>query len=285
MYAITGISGQVGGAVARALLAQGLPVRAVLRDAGKAPAWQARGCEVALATMDDAAALARAFAGAEAVFVLLPPDFDPAPGFPATRAVIAALAAALRQAAPQRVVCLSTVGAQATEENLLSQLTEMERVLGQLPMPVAFLRAAWFMENAAWDLAGAREHGLVHSLLQPTSRAIPMVATIDVGALAAQLLRQPWQGRKVVELEGPARVSPDELAAVLGRLLARQVVAQAVPREDWEARLRAQGSRHPLPRMRMLDGFNQGWITFEHAAIKGETTLEQVLRGLLEGAP
>jgi NAD(P)H dehydrogenase (quinone) len=285
MYAITGISGQVGGAVARALLAQGLPVRAVLRDAGKAPAWQARGCEVALAAMDDAVALARAFAGAEAVFVLLPPDFDPAPGFPATRAVIAALAAALRQAGPGRVVCLSTVGAQATEENLLSQLQEMERVLGQLPMPVAFLRAAWFMENAAWDLAGAREHGLVQSLLQPTSRAIPMVATADVGALAAQLLRQPWQGRKVVELEGPARVSPDELAAVLGRLLARQVVARAVPREDWEARLRAQGSRHPLPRMRMLDGFNQGWITFEHATIKGETALEQVLRGLLEGAP
>ena len=77
MFAITGITGQVGGQVATRLLADEQPVRAVLRDAAKAAPWRERGCEVALATMDDAAALAAAFTGATAVFVLLPPTFDP----------------------------------------------------------------------------------------------------------------------------------------------------------------------------------------------------------------
>jgi uncharacterized protein YbjT (DUF2867 family) len=44
MYAITGITGQVGGAVARALLAARLPVRAVVRAAGKGVTWAERGC-------------------------------------------------------------------------------------------------------------------------------------------------------------------------------------------------------------------------------------------------
>lgn len=282
MYVITASSGQVGGVVARTLQAAGLPVRAVLRDAAKAGAWQAQGCETALATMDDAAALTQAFSGADAVFVLLPPNFDPAPGVAESRAIIAALDAALRQAAPRRVVCLSTVGAQASEENLLSQLGEMERVLGQLPMPVTFLRAAWFMENAVWDLPAAREQARIDSLLQPTARRIPMVATRDVGAMAARLLQESWNGRRIVELEGPVAVSPDEIAATLGRLLGHQVAAHAVPRAEWEARLRAQGSVHPLARMRMLDGFNEGWIAFEHASVKGTTALEQVLQELLQ---
>lgn len=62
MYAITGITGQVGGALARTLLAAHRPVRAVLRNAGKAREWAEPGCEIALASMNDASALAAAFA-------------------------------------------------------------------------------------------------------------------------------------------------------------------------------------------------------------------------------
>ncbi|MDQ7981978.1 NmrA family NAD(P)-binding protein [Paraburkholderia sp. SARCC-3016] len=284
MYAITGITGQVGGVTARALLAAGKDVRAVVRNRDKAQEWQRAGCEVAVAAMDDALALERAFSGAEAVFVLLPPVFDPSPGFPESRHTIAALREALASARPQRVVCLSTVGAHATEENLLTQLSIMEREFGQLPMPVAFLRAAWFMENTAWDIGPAMETGVIASYLQPLDRAIPMVATADIGRVAAQLLQQTWSGRRVVELEGPGRVSPNDLAATLDALLGRSVIAQAVPRDTWEAAFRAQGMRNPLPRMQMLDGFNAGWIDFEHQTIKGRVDLRLVLSGLIERA-
>src|SRR5689334_13076556 len=84
MYAITGISGKVGSVVARTLLQAGRQVRAVVRDPAKGQAWAGEGCDVAMADMNDEAALTRAFTGAEAVFVLLPPNFDPSPGFPET---------------------------------------------------------------------------------------------------------------------------------------------------------------------------------------------------------
>ena len=114
MYAITGITGQVGGAVARTLLDERANVRAVARDAGKAAPWVERGCELAIAEMSDAPGLARAFAGAEGVFVLIPPIFDPSPGFTEAGAVISAVRDALAEARPARTVCLSTVGAQAS---------------------------------------------------------------------------------------------------------------------------------------------------------------------------
>ena len=79
MYAITGITGKVGGVLARSLLAEGLPVRAVLRDEAKAAEWRTQGCDIAVAEMDDAASLISAFQGAAGVFILPPPEFDPKP--------------------------------------------------------------------------------------------------------------------------------------------------------------------------------------------------------------
>jgi len=287
MFAIAGITGQVGGQVARALLASGCKVRAVLRDAAKAKTWATRGCDIALAAMDDVPALTAAFTGVEAAFVLLPPTFDPSPGFGETRRFVDALSQALAAARPARVVCISTVGAQAAEENLLTQLQMLERGLGALPMPIAFLRPAWFMENTAWDIASAQQTGTIASFLQPADKPVPMVATRDVADVAARLLQEEWKGRRVVELEGPERVSPNDIAAALGQILGRDVQVQPVPRSTWEALFRSQGMQNPGPRMRMLDGFNDGWITFENGTArvtKGSSNLAEVLRELVDRA-
>ena len=280
MYAITGVTGKVGGAVARNLLAAGRPVRAVLRDANKAEGWADQGCAIALAEMTDAAALTTAFSGAEAVFILPPPIFDPAPGFPEIRAVIAAVTAALAAARPARVVHLSTIGAQATQPNLLSQQGLVERALRALPLPVSSLRPAWFMENFAWDMASAREEGVLPSFLQPLDRAIPMAATADIAGTAAALLMQSKDG--VVEIMSAA-VSPNTAAAAFANILGRDVTARAVSRETWGTLFKGQGMRDPVPRIQMLDGFNEGWLTFEDPArvVQGSTTLETVLRGLV----
>ena len=284
MFAITGITGQVGGQLATALLAANRPVRAVLRDPAKAAAWAERGCEVALATMDDASALTAAFTGAEAVFVLLPPTFDPSPGFTEARRTIAAISTALRAARVTRVVCLSTIGADAAQENLLTQLRLLEQALDDLPAAVTFLRAAWFIENIAWDIEGARATGVLPSHLQPVQRPIAMVATADIAQVAAELLQADVPGHRVVELEGPSRVAPDDLAAALGHALGREVTARAVPRADWEAQFRSQGMTNPTPRMRMLDGFNEGWIAFDPrspALRRGGTSVQAVIDGLV----
>ena len=286
MYAITGISGKVGGALARALLDDRQPVRAVLRDPGKARTWADRGCEVAIAELTDASALAAAFEGAEGVFILPPSEFDPAPGFPEARAVIAAVRAALERARPRKVVCLSTIGAQASETNLLTQRTLLESALSELAMPVTFLRPAWFMENFAWDLPRARDEGVLESFLQPLDRRVPMIATADVGRVAAELIEQEWNGRRIVELEAEQRISPKEAAETFARVLGRPIEVRAVPRASWLDLFGSQGMKNPEPRIRMLDGFNEGWIEFEGGDVrKGPTSLEAVLCGLVVQRP
>jgi uncharacterized protein YbjT (DUF2867 family) len=284
MYAVTGITGRVGGITGRTLLDAGLPVRAVLRDSAKGAGWKVCGCEVALASMTDARALTSAFSSVEGVFVLIPPIFDPAPTFPEIRAIITALTIAITAAKPPKVVCLSTIGAQAAQPNLLNQLGLVEQALAVLPVPVCFLRAAWFMENAAWDVAPARDTGVVPSFLQPLDKPVPMVATADIGHLAAALLQETWAGRRIVEFEGPRRITPNQIAATLTKILGRPVRMEAVPRGTWEGLFASQGMKNPTPRAQMLDGFNEGWIEFENGeqgSLKGQTEIETVLRQLV----
>jgi len=284
MLAVTGITGNVGSLVAHNLLKPGQSVRAVVRDKSKGVSWANRGCEVAIADIYDAVALTRAFKDTEGVFILIPPVFDPKPGFPEAQAVASALKSALAAARPGKVVYLSTIGADAKETNLLTQHTIIEDALRELPVPITFLRPAWFMENLSWDVAPAQSQGVIPSFLQPLDRAVPMVATADIGKLAAELLEKTWTGSSVVELEGPARITPYDIAGTFSRLLSRPVKAQAVPRESWESLFLSQGIENPTPRIRMLDGFNEGWIEFERGAAgsrKGATGLETVLQSLI----
>jgi len=286
MYTIMGVTGKVGGAAARALLAEGRQLRVVVRDRAKGERWAARGCEIAVADLDNADALAAAFRGAEAAFVMLPPIFDPSPGLPEAGALIATLCEALKNGAPKRIVALSTIGADAEQPNLLSQLGLLERSLSTLPLPVAFLRAAWFMENAALDVADARDTGLIASYLQPLDRAVPMVATVDIGRRIAELLGENWSGVRIEEIEAATRVTPNAIAAAFAKALGKPVKAAAVPREKWETIFRGQGMANPLPRMQMLDGFNEGWIEFRDKgalARKGAVSIDEVVAALVGG--
>jgi NAD(P)H dehydrogenase (quinone) len=284
MFAITGITGQVGGSVARHLLDAKQPVRAVVRERSKADAWAKRRCEIAVADVKDVAALTAAFKGAEAVFLLAPPNFDPSPDFREARTVIANFRSALEAARPARVVYLSTVGAQAKQDNLLTQHSIAEQMLKELSMPVTFLRPAWFIENFSWDVTSAREKGVISSFLQPLDKPVPMVGTDDIGRFAAELLQERWTGHRVVELEGPRRVTPNEIASTFSKLLGKPVKAEAVLRDSWEKLFLSQGMKNPNPRIRMLDGFNEGWIDFETSetgTLKGKLSLEAVLKGLI----
>jgi len=89
----------------------------------------------------------------------------------------------------------------------------------------------------------------------------------------------------VVELEGAHRVTHNEIAATFASLLGRPVRIEAVPRETWESLFKSQGVKNPVPRIQMLDGFNEGWIEFESGEAgsrKGRVELRTVLQKLIE---
>jgi uncharacterized protein YbjT (DUF2867 family) len=284
MYAVIGITGKVGGSTARALLNDGDKVRGVVRNTAKAVAWRAAGVDLALAEINDAAALEAAMCDVEGAFVMIPPNFAPAEGFPETRTIVAALRKAISAALPPKVVYLSSVGAHRKNGlGLITQLHILEEELGSLPIPSAFIRAAWFMENYQWDVDSARERGEIDAFLSPVDRAIPMVATEDIGRLAAKTLQQEWADNRFLELEGPARYSPLDAAAVFSIHLNKQVIAKPVAREEWASLFEKQGMAPDRtgPRIEMLDGFNAGWIDFQRVGtehVLGRTTLDEVLQ-------
>jgi NAD(P)H dehydrogenase (quinone) len=285
MIAVVGITGQVGGKVARLLLEKGEQVRAVVRTAEKGIPWAQQGCEIAVADLSDPVTLTSAFAGVQGVFLMTPPNYDPEPGFPQTIQAATAIKQAVLSTKPGRLVFLSTVGAQRPEPNLLNNSKITEEMLRTLPTPVAILRAAWFMENASWDLESART-GAISSFLQPLDHAIPMVASDDIASTAADLLlANSWEGLRTIELEAERRYSANDIARTFSDLLGHPVVAKPVPHDSWDGLFRAQGMKNPLPRIQMLDGFNQGWIDFERNGTEsrtGRTNLKQALGALIE---
>ena len=281
-----GISGRVGGAIAENLLARGEQIRAIVRNPEKAARWRDSGAETAVADVDDPNALASAFEGTDGVFLMVPPNFAPAPDFPEMRKTLASYHAALAKALPKKAVYLSSIGAEQTSGlGLITGSHLLEQTLGDLPIAHAFLRAGWFMENHAWDVTPARSEGKFSSNLYPLDRKFSLVATADIGKAGADVLRQQWTGTRRIEVAGPEQYSPNDIARALSAALGGAVEAVAVPREKWTEFFVGQGlpEGRTEPRAEMVDGFNSGWIHFgvpgtEH--VKGTTSLTSAIAKL-----
>jgi NAD(P)H dehydrogenase (quinone) len=286
MYAIVGITGRVGGAIAENLLAQGERIRAIVRSPEKATRWRERGADVAVADVDNADALASAFEDVDGVFLMVPPNFAPAPGFPEVRKTLGSYHAALAKALPKKAVYLSSIGAeQTTGLGLITGSYLLEQTLSDLPIAQAFLRAGWFMENHAGDVTTAQAEGKIFSNLYPLDRKFSLVATADIGKAGADVLRQEWKGNRYIEVAGPEQYSPNDIAGALSSALQRSVEAVAVPREKWTEFFLGQGmpEGRTEARAEMVDGFNSGWIHFgvpgtEH--VTGATSLTTVIAKL-----
>jgi hypothetical protein len=128
--------------------------------------------------------------------------------------------------------------------------------------------------------------GPVGSLREALIGAWQLVAS-GSGAWPPRFSARTGAGRGSSNWRGAARVSPNDLARAFATVLERPVRAETVPRENWEQIFRSQGTRNPLPRIRMLDGFNEGWVEFSdngRSAVKGTTTLDSVIAELVEAS-
>lgn len=273
MYVIAGATGNTGRVVARTLLEQKQPVRVIVRDAARGAEWKQQGAEVAVAALGDGAALAKAFAGAEAAYLLIPPNYGAASMLAAQRQVVDALAQAPR---PKHVVLLSSIGAQlASGTGPIQTLHYAEEKL----RPDATLRAAYFMENLAGLLPVVREQSILPYSIH---RQISMVATEDIGRTAAQLLVEKQRG--VVELAGPADYSPEEVTATLSKILGREIKLVPVPAEGIVPSLKAAGLSEDMAQLfrEMTVALNDGTIGWVGKPRRGQVTLETLLRQLLK---
>jgi uncharacterized protein YbjT (DUF2867 family) len=281
MFTVMGITGNVGGAVAKNLLAAGKTVRGVVRNPEKAKAWADRGVELVPSAYDDAVGLAKAFAGAEGVFAMIPPDFAPAPGFPDQKRTIAAIRAALEQAKPAKAVFLSSIGSEQPHGlGLITSTHLMEQEMRTLDLPVAYLRAGSFMENWLGALDHIRATGEMPFFYAPLERKFPLVASQDIGMAGAKVLQESWKGERVIEVDGPkGGTDLHETATAFGKALGRQVKAVQLPEVAWQNVLETIGM--PADRtglyIEMVKSFNSGWIHFGNPGVEifnGPTTIQ-----------
>lgn len=240
MFAILGAAGKVGYSTALALREAGVPVRAILRDPAKADRLRAIGCEVAVADLQDPAALGRAIADAQAVQLVCPTTLQALDAVGDMRRSIDSMARALEQARPGLLLAISDYGAHVTEDiGMPSVFHGFEQRLRQLPMPKVFLRSAEHMEGWRGLIPVAAASGVLPSFHLQTGKPFPTISAQDVGWIAAELLlrRGVATDEQIVHAEGPRRYAATDVAAALGQLLGRTVSAQAIPRALWMEKL------------------------------------------------
>jgi uncharacterized protein YbjT (DUF2867 family) len=285
MYAIAGVSGHTGSVVARTLLDQGQPVRVIVRDERKGDPWRARGADVAVASLTDPAALARALAGAAGAYLLVPPRLDSLDPMADNLAVARSLARAAADAAVAHVVMLSSQGAhQPDGTGIILSARAAERELTEAARAVTFVRAPSFLENWGGAL-GMLPQGILPTFL-PADLPVPMVATADIGRTAAAALCEGGQGRQVIELSGPRPYSADDIASALSTLTGRPVRARSMPLEAVVPTMTGMGMSAPLAELfrQMYAGVIGGRVAWEGGAARaarGTTTAEEVLGAML----
>jgi uncharacterized protein YbjT (DUF2867 family) len=255
------------------LLAEGQPVRVVLRADRGADRWRVAGAGVAVADVHDPASLIAAFRGAQAAYVLNPPAYEVDDMLAQARRVADAYRSALSSTGV-RAVALSSIGAQHAEGtgNILT-LHILESALA--PLGTTFVRAGNFMTNWLPNLSVLRS-GVLSSFLAPLDQATPTVAVLDIATVVVRELRST--ASRTVEVAGPADYTPNQVAAAFATALNRPVRAEAIPREQWSEVL---STKFGIPEaavgnwIQMWEGFNSGHIRFESTPERGQVTIEE----------
>jgi NAD(P)H dehydrogenase (quinone) len=286
-FAIAGVTGHTGRVAADLLLAQGHTVRVLVRDAAKGAAWAAKGAEVAIADVSDGPSLTAALTGVDAAWILLPPNLGTgdfrAWQFATGRIVVDAIGAAK----VPHVVLLSSVGAQhAAGTGPIAGIHPVEKGLAALPATGAsFVRAAYFMENLLGNL-GMLDQGLYPSF-SPADAKMPMIATVDIGALAAKLLAgpAPKPGAPAIYELGGGPYSASDVAGVLSAIKGQPIKVVEAPVSAMAQTLQGFGFPPDIAALyqEMTEGAAAGLVAYDGTGhpVAGTTSLETFLRGAL----
>jgi len=241
---VTAPAGNVGRWVVRELLAPEFSVRVLAREPSRLPAEVHAQAEIIPGSTDDAAALVRALDGVEAAFWCVPPARlqDTHASAHYERHARAARQA-LRQAGTPRVVTVSTGGKGfARRVSPLLGLHAMEDVLNDSGASIRHLRCGFFMENFLSQANSIFRHALL-SFPAPGDIRLPMVAGRDAADVALRwLVRRDWRGVGALGVHGPADLSFEEAAGLLGQTLRQGVRYKEAPANQFVQGLLALGA-------------------------------------------
>jgi len=281
MYVVIGATGHTGNIVAERLLAKGEKVRVVGRDGRKLEALKQRGAQEFVGDVTDANAMTRAFAGADAAYLMVPPNVSS----PNVRAYQErandALAAAVEKNRVKHAVVLSSIGADKAEKTgpVIGLHTLEQRLEAIGGLNVVFVRAGYFMENLLPQVGVIQALGSLGGPLR-ADLALPMIATGDIGAAAAEILaRREFQGKQRRELLGTRDVTYTQAAKVVGAAIGRPELGyQQLPAAQLRPALTQMGMSPNMADLllEMSEALNSGYMRALEPRSAQNTTLTAI---------
>ncbi len=263
MYVITGATGNTGSVVANELLAKGQSVRVIGRNENRLRPFTEKGAEPFVADLMDQAALSRAFSGAAAVYAMIPSD-PTQQDVPAYQSSIReSIGEALEQAAVKYVVSLSSLGADKSEGTgpVIGLRRLEQRLNGIAGLNVLHLRPGDFMENTLAQVWPIQKLGFSVGSLNPDLK-IPMIATHDIGVVAAEaLLKLEFSGQQTRELLGQRDLNYSEVARIIGRAIGKpDLEYRRIPDDQFRQSVTQMGMSLNMANLllEMCDALNSG---------------------------
>jgi uncharacterized protein YbjT (DUF2867 family) len=237
MIVITTPTGQLGHQVLNNVLDIGEALRVVVRDPSDLPAEIRTRVEVVEGSHGDPAVVDRAFANADAVFWLTPPN----PQAPSVEAAYVDFtrpaAAAFKRQGVKRVVGVSALGRGtqwADRAGFVAGSLAMDDLIANSGAAYRALTNPSFMDNIARQAAAIANRGAFFSPIDG-DRKLPSVATRDIAAAAARLLLDDsWNGFDEVPLLGPEDISFNDMAEVISEVLGKEVRFQQTTFEAYK---------------------------------------------------
>jgi uncharacterized protein YbjT (DUF2867 family) len=263
MYVVLGASGHTGHIVANNLLARGQKVRVVGRNSAHLQPLTSKGAETFIADVTDASALSKAFEQADAAYVMIPPNLASTDPLGYSNRVSDAIAAAVQSAGTKNIVALSSIGAElASGTGPVVGLHNLEQKLNQISgANVLYLRAGYFMENTLPQANAIRQMGAVATPLRPDLK-LPMIATRDIGTVAADVLLHPTiQGKQSRELLGQRDLTYTEVASIIGKAIGKADLKYVqAPDDQFRGALVQMGMSDQIARLllEMIGALNSG---------------------------
>jgi uncharacterized protein YbjT (DUF2867 family) len=284
MFVVAGVTGHVGGVAAGLLLDKKQKVKVIVRDAAKGAPWAQRGAEIAVGVIDDQAFLTATLKGAEGFFTLLPPDMRPPDMYTHQVKSSDAIAGAVKASGVRHVVLLSSVGADLPSgTGPIKGLHYLEEKLRGTGVVLSAIRAGYFQENVGQVLGAARAQGIYPNFGAPHDAPMPMIATKDIGALAAELLMQKPGKSEVVDLHGPA-YTVNQVVEKLGAALGKKLQIVDIPEPGWIPAMTQAGMPEHVAEVyaEMYRGFGSGSIKPKgDRMVQGKATLDDTIKKLV----
>ena len=279
MIVITTPTGQIGRQVLDRILDEipggGEPVRVIVRDPSRLDPRTRERVEVVTGSHDDPGVVTEAFAGADTVFWLVPPNFHAESVEGHYLDFTRPACEAIRSRGVRRVVGVTSLGRGYEKgAGLLSAAFAMDGLIESTGVSYRALGMPFFMENLINQVEAIKGQGMFF-LANAADRALATVATRDIATTAARLLLDgSWGGQEVVPVVGPDDLSPNEMAQVMAEVLEREVRFQQVGGEDHKATMMGYGASEAFARgmADMTAAQNDGIYDAEQSTAKRSPT-------------